>query len=242
MIYFTGDIHGDVRRIIDAIHRFDIGPDDVIVILGDAGLNYFGNNRGDRRTKSRLNAEGVTVFCIHGNHEMRPATLKSYHTASWRGGTVYAEDEYPNLLFAKDGEIFDFDGKKAFVIGGAYSVDKYYRLQRGAPWFSDEQPSPEIKQSVESALDAVNQQIDIVLSHTCPGRYIPTEAFLTGLDQSTVDRSTEDWLGTIEEKLSYDQWYCGHWHIDKRIDRMHFLFISMECLPSGENEDNSSKL
>lgn len=95
---------------------------------------------------------------------------------------------------------------------------------------------------MESALDAVNQQIDIVLSHTCPGRYIPTEAFLTGLDQSTVDRSTEDWLGTIEEKLSYDQWYCGHWHIDKRIDRMHFLFISMECLPSGENEDNSSKL
>ena len=30
----------------------------------------------------------------------------------------------------------------------------------------------------------------------------------------------------IEDKLSYDAWYCGHWHINKRIDKMHFL---MEC-------------
>ena len=32
----------------------------------------------------------------------------------------------------------------------------------------------------------------------------------------------------IEEKLNYTAWYCGHWHIDKKIDRMHFLFNSFE--------------
>ena len=32
----------------------------------------------------------------------------------------------------------------------------------------------------------------------------------------------------IEEKLDYRAWFCGHWHIDKRIDRMHFLFHSFE--------------
>ena len=61
---------------------------------------------------------------------------------------VYYEEKYPNLLFAKDGEIYDFDGKKAVVIGGAYSVDKYYRLRNYMPWFESEQPTEEIKHYV----------------------------------------------------------------------------------------------
>ena len=32
----------------------------------------------------------------------------------------------------------------------------------------------------------------------------------------------------IEEKLEYKLWFCGHWHIDKRIDKMHFLFKNFE--------------
>ena len=40
---------------------------------------------------------------------------------NWHDGVVYYEPEFPNILFAKDGEIYDFDGKKALVIGGAYS-------------------------------------------------------------------------------------------------------------------------
>ncbi len=85
------------------------------------------------------------MLCIHGNHEMRPETVPSYHEAPWHGGSVYVEDEFPNLLFAKDGEVYDLDGQKAIVIGGAYSVDKWYRLQCDLNWFPDEQPSDEIK-------------------------------------------------------------------------------------------------
>ena len=31
-------------------------------------------------------------------------------------------------------------------------------------------------------------------------------------------------------KLDYTAWFCGHWHIDKRIDKMHFLMHSVEAL------------
>jgi len=44
----------------------------------------------------------------------------------WRGGVVFAEDEYPNILFTKDGEIYDLDGLTAIVIGGAYSIRLFY--------------------------------------------------------------------------------------------------------------------
>ncbi len=230
MIYITGDIHGEVFRIADAVERFNISSDDIIVLLGDVGMNYYGNNRGDMHRKKRLNKLGVPIFCIHGNHEMRPGTIPTYSEIGWHGGVVYIEDDYPNLLFAKDGEVYDLDGKKTIVIGGAYSVDKWYRLQCDMNWFPDEQPSEEIKASVEQKLDALNWKVDAVLTHTCPERYIPREAFLSGVDQSTVDNSTEIWLDTIAERLNYKAWYCGHWHINKRVDKMHFLFDSFETV------------
>ena len=128
MIYLTGDIHGEVFRIREAVERFEIKEDDIIVLLGDVGMNYFGNRHGDQHRKKRLNKQGVTMFCIHGNHEMRPGTILSYQEKEWHGGVVYVEEEYQNLLFAKDGELYDLDGKKTIVMGGAYSVDKWYRL------------------------------------------------------------------------------------------------------------------
>lgn len=223
MVYYTGDIHGETEKILFDISHYELSSEDTIVILGDAGLNYYGNDRGDKRKKVRLKEQGVTIFSIHGNHEMRPFAISSYITKEWNGGIVYYEEAYPNLLFAKDGEIYSLDGKKTIVIGGAYSVDKYYRLMHGYNWFSDEQPSDEIKQDVTNALEHCNWKIEQVLSHTCPSKYIPVEAFISGIDQSTVDNSTENWLDGIENKLNYSRWLCGHWHIDKIIDKLHFL-------------------
>ena len=69
-----------------------------------------------------------------------------------------------------------------------------------------------------------NKNIDIVLSHTCPYKYLPREVFLSGIDQSKVDYSTEYFLDEIEQKLNYKKWYCGHFHTDKKIDKIEFLF------------------
>ena len=44
------------------------------------------------------------------------------------------------------------------------------------------------------------------------------------IDQNTVDDSTERWLDGIEEKVDYKAWLCGHWHIEKQIDKLRFLF------------------
>lgn len=231
MIYITGDIHGETLRIANMIQQFGITSNDTIVILGDVGMNYYGNKHGDRRRKRQLNQHGIPVLCIHGNHEARPESLMTYREAQWSGGTVYVEDEFPNLLFAKDGQIYDLEGCKAIAIGGAYSVDKWYRLQCNLHWFPDEQPSAQIKERVESALDTLSWRVDAVLTHTCPYRYIPREAFLGCVDQSTVDNSTEHWLDAIESRLNYKAWYCGHWHINKRIDKMHFLFEDVTTCP-----------
>ena len=230
MVYITGDIHGDTTPVHDLFDKCQPTEEDIIVLLGDVGVNYTGKMR-DRLMKQELCDMKSTFFCIHGNHEMRPQSLPwLYHEKEWRGGKVFVENAYPNILFAKDGEVYDLGGISAIVIGGAYSVDKWYRLERGAKWFPDEQPSDEVKARVEAKLDELDWKVDVVLSHTCPFGYEPTEAFLPGIDQSMVDTSTEVWLDRIERRLDYRKWYCGHWHIEKSIDRMRFMFNEFEPL------------
>ena len=226
MVYLTGDIHGDPERVVQFCLSMKPRRTDTIILLGDVAANYTGGQR-DEWVKQTLEKLKINILCIHGNHEMRPSTIESYKLKEWRGGMVWYEEAYPHLLFAKDGEIYTIEGKSYLAIGGAYSVDKFYRLERNYGWWSDEQPSEEIKRYVESQIDKV-KRVDCVLSHTCPFKYEPREAFLNFIDQSTVDDSTERWLDMIEEKLEYKLWFCGHWHIDKRIDKMHFLFKNFE--------------
>ena len=229
MIYITGDTHRNFTRIAKFCHDFKTTKKDILVILGDAGINYYGEVY-DNVLKGFLRALPITLFCIHGNHENRPSNIKTYKEKKWNGGKVYIEKDYPNLIFAKDGEIYNLDGMQTLVIGGAYSVDKRQRLIFGYNWWEDEQPSEEIKKHVEKNLEKNDWDVDIVLSHTVPLKYEPVEVFLPGIDQSTVDKSTEIWMDYIEEKLSYKKWYAGHYHTEKIKDKLRLMFNDIEEL------------
>ncbi len=222
MIYLTGDTHGRFDRIGTFCRKMQTTTDDILIILGDAGINFHRGVR-DILRKEALVQLPITLLCIHGNHERRPESLNIYTEQEWHGGTVYVENNFPNLLFAKDGEVYDLDGQKAIVIGGAYSIDKALRVE-GQSWWPDEQPAPEIKARVEQALDQLNWKVDVVLSHTTPLKYEPTEVFIRGIDQSKVDKTTEVWLDSIEDRLTYRHWYCGHYHTEKTIDRLRIMF------------------
>ena len=217
MIYITGDTHRDFSRLYTLYGT----SNDMLIVLGDASINYF-LDESDNDLKDYLNSFNIKFFCIRGNHEERPENISTYKEVEMFGGEVYIEEEFPNLIFAKDGEIYNIDGNKVLVIGGAYSVDKGYRIRNKIPWFSGEQLMDDEMFTILNKVEG--QHFDIVLSHTCPHKYEPTEVFLPGLDQSTVDRSMERFLDTVEESITYDKWYCGHYHTEKLIDKMEFMY------------------
>ena len=101
MIYYTGDIHGAPWKITSFCKKVKTSETDTIIILGDVGANYYGDSRDDE-CKRHLNRVKPTVLCIHANHEMRPNSIPTYKTKEWHGGLVWYEEDYPNLLFAKD--------------------------------------------------------------------------------------------------------------------------------------------
>ena len=221
MIYITGDIHRDFSRL----DNIKFNKDDMLIILGDAGINYYLNEE-DNKFKEYLKKYNVKMFCIRGNHEERPENIETYKEINIFGGKVYLEEDYPYLIFAKDGEEYNIDGKSVLVIGGAYSVDKEYRLMYGYKWFKDEQLTKEEMDTIYNKLKG--KHYDVVLTHTCPYKYEPVEVFLSGIDQSKVDKSIELFLNKIEDSIEYDKWYCGHYHTEKKIDNLEFMFESIK--------------
>lgn len=227
MIYITGDTHRDFSRF----YKLEKDTDNMLIVLGDVGINYYLNEE-DKIYKEYLKKLKLKLFCVRGNHEERPENISTYKEVEMFGGKVFIEEEYPNLIFAKDGETYYIDGKKILVIGGAYSVDKQYRLLHGYKWFKDEQLT---KEEMDTILDEVKgKQFDIVLTHTCPYKYEPREVFMQGLDQSKVDKSMEHFLDKVEENINYDKWYCGHYHTEKQVDKLEFMFGRIKIFNKDE--------
>ena len=220
--YITGDTHGNFNRIDYFCQRFETSKEDILCILGDAGINYYLNKK-DYMLKQVLQDMPITFFCIHGNHEERPFNISTYITKKWNGGIVYYEEKFPNILFAKDGEIYNINGKSILVIGGAYSVDKEYRLLKGWNWFKDEQPNKEIVKYIEKQITK-QRHFDIVLTHTCPIKTEPRHMFLPFIDQSKVDKTTELLLQRIADWITFDNWYFGHFHGHWDNGKYHMLF------------------
>ena len=220
-IYITGDTHREFSRLND----MEFQENDMLIVLGDMGINYFLNIR-DMIDKEKLRKYNIKFFCIHGNHEERPENIDTYKEVEMFGGKVYIEEDYPYLIFAKDGETYNIGDKKVLVIGGAYSVDKYYRLATGNNWFPSEQLTEEEMNKIFKKVNG--EHFDVVLTHTCPYKYEPREVFIPGLDQSNIDKSTELFLDKIEENIDYNKWYCGHYHTEKEIDKLEFMFQSIK--------------
>ena len=235
---FTGDTHGGVgaNMRISNIHSNmpECKPSDTgVIILGDAGLNFY-LNKTDKKQKRILNAHGYTIYCVRGNHEERPENIDTYHLEydANVGNMVWVEEEFPNIKFFVDGGNYVIEGHPCLVIGGGYSVDKYWRLQRAGytaaeaeiadpkrtGWFKDEC----LTQEEMTAILESNQgrKFDFVLSHTCPYSWQPTDLFLGCIDQSTVDNSMEIWMDELKETFNWNIWLFGHFHAD-RIERTH---------------------
>lgn len=228
----TGDTHGRVMERLSHIDQTLYPPNETaVIILGDAGINFY-LNKTDWKNKRIINNTGYLLYCVRGNHEERPENLdmETMYDEDIQGD-VYYEPEFPHIRYLKDGNEYCFNGWSALVIGGAYSVDKWYRLYRAGVtgkldsdylnpkktgWFPDEQLTSAEMEAISA--DVAGTYYDFVFTHTSPLDWEPVDLFLGGIDQSTVDKSMEEWLNNIKDDISFGVWCFGHYHKD-RIER-----------------------
>lgn len=222
--WITGDCHSDFSRFYKLNEAVPEGEAWGVIILGDASLNFWMSKRDDKLKYQVCHKyPNIRFYCVRGNHEARPEDVKDMET--WFDKDVkrdvFVEPKYPNIRYLKDGCDYEFGNYYTIVIGGAYSVDKYYRLERAAAggyagWFENEQLTEKEKDLISWKVKQYGP-FDLVLSHTCPWSWEPRDLFLGCIDQSKVDDSMEIWMDQLKETFGWKVWLCGHFHDDRTL-------------------------
>jgi hypothetical protein len=86
-------------------------------------------------------------------------------------------------------------------------------------YWEEEVPSSEEMSYASQNLTKYNNKIDYVITHTIPRDLLP----ILGFDQREIDPTTS-FLNFIASTVHFDQWYCGHMHIDKDISKYSLLW------------------
>lgn len=214
----TGDCHGEFTRFKNYDKEIQKDEHTAVIILGDAGINWTLDER-DRQMKNFLSKRyRFRIYCVRGNHEARPQDVPGMELVYDEDvcGEVYMEKKWPNIRYFKDWGIYKINGFDVAVIGGAYSVDKWYRLENGGRWFENEQL--DVEEMIAATAELTNAEVDFVFTHTCPICWEPRDLFLNMIDQSRVDKSMELFLEEIAKCFGWKVWLFGHYHSD-RLER-----------------------
>ena len=202
-----------------------------VIVLGDFGANYY-KTKHDWKTKHQAAKFEYTIYALRGNHEDRACNMEKpiYVIDEFVNGMVCYEEEFPNIRYFMDCVAeYEIMGKKVLCIPGAYSVDKWYRLQNDFHWFAEEQLSAEEMSHAEKEFGG--KYYDFVFSHTAPLDWEPTDLFLNYIDQSTVDKTMEVWMNKFKEMINWKCWCFGHYHAD-RVERPYVeqFYVEVEDL------------
>lgn len=208
MIFVTGDTHGtlDVGKL--DTKRFskqkELTKNDYVIICGDFGAIWNGNMSDNKALDIHSNKNYTTLF-VDGNHENFDA-LNSYPATDWNGGKVHKIRE--DIIHLMRGQIYTINGIKLFVMGGATSLDKQFRIPYRT-WWPQENPSKEEIEEAYKNLDKHNWSVDYVLTHTT-SNIVMKECLCFQKENEPIN----NFFDILQEKLDYKWWFFGHFHED----------------------------
>lgn len=236
MIYITGDTHADFHRLCAG--RFHeqtlMDRDDMLIILGDFGGVWYDCHE-ERYWLNWFSKSSFTICFVDGNHENFDRLLgDEFPVVEFHGGK--AKQIRDNIFYLMRGEIFDFEGKKFFAMGGASSHDiqdgiidpenfdtprdawreikkwhdlgKMFRV-KGVSWWPQEIPSDDEFRHAEETLRKNNMRVDYVLSHCLPSSVNAVVGY------HDTDKLTDWFQKMVDSGLQFDAWFSGHLHMEK---------------------------
>lgn len=230
-ILITGDVHGTIDprfRFIKYQHKnMNLTKDDYLIVTGDMGVCWYGNNEDKSFQKQLENICPATILFCDGNHE-NFHLLNSYPIEEWNGGKIHRISN--TIIHLIRGQVYDINGITFFVMGGAVSQDKMYRT-KDVSWWEEEMPSLAEYNEAESNLKKYNYNVDYVITHCCSSR---TQYRIN----PTFSRDAlTDWFNDIEAQLEFKHWYFGHYHFDDDIDDRHTCLYT-NVITLGANAQN----
>jgi len=127
-----------------------------------------------------------------------------------------------SIFHLRRGEVYTIQGKKFFVMGGAESVDKNWRIE-GKTWWQEELPNRREFYYGLDNLDKHGKSVDFILGHTAPESII--RKYLSNCDSGKCDPVTK-YFDRVVEITQFDKFYFGHFHRDDVFEGKYYALYN----------------
>lgn len=204
--FVTGDCHGNFNRVIQFIQKFDLGEGDNIIVCGDMGL-YWLKSQADAKEHIKTYeamCHGVNLYWIDGNHE-------NFDIIKTFGKEPY--NCSPHIIYMPRGSVLKTSIGKMLFMGGADSVDKYWREEH-ISWWKEERIT-------EDDIKGISGHYNYVFSHCCPyDIFVNNKAHLctlNNINEKVAIHDSEKVLEQLKNNITYGYWFFGHYHVDAHM-------------------------
>ena len=235
MIYITGDTHGirDAKRFKDKYFQEVVNKQgNTLIILGDAGFTWPHSTNEILEFYKGLNLKCKVVSILGNNDNYDDIYSRAQHDFCG-GKAICIDGKTPNdskIMYLMNGYIYDFEGKKFAVLGGADSYNApfrcgYYSFDNSRveheSWWKEELPSAEDYYRLKEKL-LENNKVDFMLSHDATTQTV-FEKFGWSRDDNNIPnkfngkrdketRTVRDMNNEIESLIDCQMWFFGHHH------------------------------
>ena len=219
MLYVTGDIHADIRRLKGRAAK-QLKKGDILLVCGDFGFLWDGSPK-ELRLLDWLGKRPYQILFVEGTHD-NIDLLSGYPEETLYGGQVRRVSG--NCCQLLRGECYEIEGKRVFALGGGESTDMDIRVE-GETWWSRELPSAEELAHARETLASLNQQVDYIITHSVAptvNKFLDREQMQSNLLLA--------FLNEISETVQFKRWYFGSCHLDKAIPPK-YCAVYQEILP-----------
>ena len=251
MVFVTGDCHGDFRKLKTSLfpEQKEMTKSDIVIICGDfGGVWDKSESRCEKYWLDWLDHKPFTTVFADGNHENFDRLNSEYEVISFHGGKAHRIRE--SVFHLMRGEVFDFEGKRFFVFGGASSHDiddgiispddykseaefkktvkqwaksfKMFRIEH-ISWWKEELPSEEDLCTARKNLEFADYSVDYVITHCAPQSLL-SEMFLFPPEPDVLT----EFFDELKDRLTFNKWFFGHYHGDAEING-HFTLL-YDCI------------
>lgn len=231
-ILLSGDSHCDINHLKAISARMEKFECDKAFVLGDFG--WWPKDKGGRKFIEKIGKLDFPIYFLAGNHEDWE-DLEKYQEYPDYNEEGFIEVA-PNILYTPTGFRWEWDGVKFLSVGGAYSIDRKYRV-KFISWFPQEIITIEdMDKALVTDLD-LTHNVDVILSHDAPAGVDMAMEFAMlygGAKYFDLDAGTGlnmNRLRTICDWWKPSRLYHGHWHL--RYTQHHQFYDSS----SKENYD-----
>ena len=236
----------------DFTEQKNMTKEDYMIILGDFGVIWDEKeSREEKYCLDILENKAFTTLFIDGNHENHDR-LDSFPVMEWHGGKVHEIRPgvlhlmRGQLFTIEEKTFFSFGGAPSHDITGCAGKEELKRdytagiLRRDDPlfaqkkkqcqkqglvfriegenWWRREMPSEQEMEEGIATLEKADWNVDYVLTHDAPAS---TLFELVGIE--FPPNPLMKYLDGIKQKLTYQKWFFGHYHDDRKVTEKDIL-------------------